>query len=50
MQGGVFEARVASTPWGGADAGPLGGMAAVIALAPLAAGALVGSARPRPET
>ena len=29
MQGGLFEARVASTPWGGADAGPLGGMAAV---------------------
>jgi hypothetical protein len=47
MQGGLFEARVASTPWGGADAGPLGGMAAVIALLPLAAGALAGSVRPR---
>lgn len=47
MQGGIFEAKVASTSWGGADAGPLGGTAAVIALLPLAAGALVGSARPR---
>ncbi|MDB4933958.1 MAG: hypothetical protein JWP87_930 [Labilithrix sp.] len=47
MQGGIFEARVASTSWGGADAGPLGGTAAVIALAPLAAGALAGSIRPR---
>jgi hypothetical protein len=50
MQGGFFEARVASTPWGGADAGPLGGAAAPIALLPLAAGALVGSARPRPPS
>lgn len=50
MQGGVFEARVASTPWGGADAGPLGGIAAVIALVPLAAGALAGSVRPRRRT
>jgi hypothetical protein len=47
MQGGIFEARVASSTWGGADAGPLGGMAAVIALAPLAAGALAGTARSR---
>jgi hypothetical protein len=45
MQGGFLEAKVASTPWGGADAGPLGGMAAVLALLPVAAGALVGSAR-----
>lgn len=50
MQGGVFEARVASTTWGGADAGPLGGTAAVIALLPLAAGALAGSARTRRPT
>ena len=50
MQGGVFEARVASTPWGGADAGPLGGTAAVIALLPLAAGALAGTARTRRPT
>lgn len=47
MQGGIFEARVASTSWGGANAGPLGGMAAVIALIPLAAGALAGSAKAR---
>ncbi len=47
MQGGVFEARVFAGTWGGGDAGPLGGTAAVIALVPLAAGALVGSARVR---
>lgn len=46
MQGGIFEARVAATSWGGADAGPLGGMAALVALVPLAMGALAGSARP----
>jgi hypothetical protein len=46
MQGGIFEARVASTSWGGADAGPLGGTAALVALVPLAMGALAGSARP----
>ncbi len=42
MQGGLFEAHVAATPWGGGDVGPLGGQAAVIALLPLAAGALAG--------
>jgi hypothetical protein len=47
MQGGFFESRVASTSWGGAAAGPLGGMAAVLALAPLAAGALAGTVRSR---
>ena len=47
MQGGVFEARVFAGSWGGGDAGPLGGTAAVIALLPLAAGALAGSARAR---
>jgi hypothetical protein len=45
MQGGIFEARVASTSWGGGDIGPLGGTAALIALLPIAAGALVGTAR-----
>jgi hypothetical protein len=44
MQGGVFEARVASGSWGGADIGPLGGTAAVVALLPLAVGALAGTA------
>lgn len=44
MQGGLFEAHVASNAWGGGEAGPLGGRAAVIALLPLAMGALVGAA------
>jgi hypothetical protein len=49
MQGGFFESHVASGTWGGGDAGPLGGTAAIIALLPLAVGALVGTARtPRP--
>jgi hypothetical protein len=47
MQGGIFEARVFAGTWGGGDFGPLGGSAAVIALLPLAAGALAGSARVR---
>jgi hypothetical protein len=47
MQGGIFEAHVAGTAWGGAALGPLGGQAAVIALLPLAAGALAGTARTR---
>ena len=47
MQGGIFEARVLSGSWGGGDAGPLGGTAALIALLPLAAGALAGTARVR---
>ncbi|MDB5217075.1 MAG: hypothetical protein JWO86_5002 [Myxococcaceae bacterium] len=47
MQGGIFEARVLTGSWGGGDAGPLGGTAALIALLPLAAGALAGSARVR---
>lgn len=45
MQGGIFEAHVAATRWGGAELGPLGGQAAVIALLPLAVGALAGTAR-----
>ena len=45
MQGGLFEAHVAANPWGGAEHGPLGGHAAVIALLPLVVGALVGAAR-----
>jgi hypothetical protein len=49
MQGGLFEAQVASTSWGGGNGGPLAGTAALIALLPLAAGALAGSLRaPRP--
>lgn len=47
MQGGIFDARVFAGTWGGGDFGPLGGTAAVIALLPLAAGALAGSARVR---
>ena len=43
MQGGIFESRVAASTWGGADAGPLGGTAAVVALLPLAFGAIAGS-------
>ena len=42
MQGGLFESRVAATSWGGGDAGPLGGTAAILALLPLALGALAG--------
>jgi len=50
MQGGLFEAHVAASRWGGAELGPLGGQAALIALMPLAAGALVGTAtRGRPD-
>lgn len=45
MQGGLFESRVAATSWGGGDAGPLGGTAAILALLPLALGALAGSRR-----
>jgi hypothetical protein len=44
MQGGIFEAKVAATSWGGADVGPLGGTAAIVALLPLAIGALAGTA------
>jgi hypothetical protein len=47
MQGGIFESRVNANAWGGGDAGPLGGMAALIALLPLAAGAIAGAARSR---
>jgi hypothetical protein len=50
MQGGIFEARVFAGTWGGGDYGPLGGTAAVVALLPLAAGALAGSARARRPT
>jgi len=48
MQGGIFEAHVAANRWGGAELGPLGGQAALLALLPLAAGALVGTARNSP--
>lgn len=47
MQGGVFESRVASTAWGGGDAGPLGGTAAMVALLPLAFGAIGGTVSSR---
>jgi hypothetical protein len=47
LQGGVSEAHVAMNPWGGAEVGPFGGHAAVVALLPLALGALVGAARAR---
>ncbi len=44
LNGGFFEAHVASSAWGGGDAGALGGRAAVVALLPLALGALIGTA------
>ena len=47
MQGGLFESKVAAGSWGGGDMGPLGGLAALLALVPIAAGALAGSARVR---
>jgi hypothetical protein len=45
LRGGAYDARVASSAWGGADAGPLGGWAAIVALLPLAAAALARAAR-----
>lgn len=47
LGGGALEAHVAATTWGGGDAGPLGGAAAAVALAPLALGALSGTRRRR---
>jgi hypothetical protein len=50
LMGGLFEARVASSDWGGGDMGAFGGTAALVALVPIAAGALfgiAGSGRPR---
>jgi len=47
MQGGFFEARVASSSWGGGSAGPLGGTAAIVALLPIVAGAVAGITRLR---
>lgn len=41
LGGGVFEARVAATSWGGGNAGPLGGMAAVVALLPIASASIL---------
>lgn len=49
MQGGLFEARVLATSWGGGNAGPLGGNAAIVALAPFALGAILGITRHRPS-
>lgn len=45
LSGGVFDAHVARTSWGGGDAGPLAGSAAVVALLPFATGTLVWAAR-----
>jgi len=47
LQGGAFDARTAEGSWGGGAAGPLGGTAAVLALLPLAFGALAGIRDPR---
>src|SRR5207302_9605965 len=45
FRGGLYEAHVAASSWGGADAGPLGGAAAVVALLPFSAAAIVWAAR-----
>ncbi|MBS2012474.1 MAG: CPBP family intramembrane metalloprotease [Deltaproteobacteria bacterium] len=45
LQGGLFEARVLATSWGGGNAGALGGTAAVVAVAPFALGAFMGITR-----
>ena len=45
-QGGLVEARVARSAWGGGDAGLLGGFVAVAALAPLAIAAFAWAGRP----
>jgi hypothetical protein len=42
-RGGLFEAHVTDSTWGGGTRGALAGMAAVVALTPLAIGALVGA-------
>jgi hypothetical protein len=48
--GGLFNAQIAASAWGGADAGVLGGTAAVLALAPFGAAALAWIARqPAPQ-
>ncbi len=45
LSGGVVHSRLADDAWAGGNAGWLGGTAAVVALTPLAVGALVWSAR-----
>lgn len=45
FHGGLFDAHVAMSAWGGAEAGPLAGSAAVVSLLPFAAGAIVWAAR-----
>jgi hypothetical protein len=45
LDAGVYDARVASNAWGGADAGWIGGMAAVVALLPFGAAALISAAQ-----
>ncbi len=42
MHGGFAQARVLATSWGGGNSGPLGGTAAIVALAPFAIGAFLG--------
>lgn len=44
LQGGVFEAHVAANAWGGAAAGPLSGLAAVVAVLPLGTAAMAWAA------
>ncbi len=45
LRGGILDAQVAASRWGGAEAGPLGGYAAIVALLPFAAAAVARSAR-----
>lgn len=45
LSGGVFDARVGASSWGGGDAGALGGSAAVLGVLPFGVGALVWAAR-----
>jgi len=45
MQGGLYDARVQVSTWGGGSDGVLGGTAAIVALLPFAVGAVVGITR-----
>jgi hypothetical protein len=45
LHGGVYEAHASASTWAGDAAGPLAGSAAVVALLPFAAGAIVWAAR-----
>ncbi|MCL2724034.1 MAG: CPBP family glutamic-type intramembrane protease [Polyangiaceae bacterium] len=44
LKGGLFDAQVASSSWGGGDAGALGGSAAVVAVLPIATASFAWSA------